>query len=308
MWQADFTHYRAHHRRRRRDPVLARRPRPPRPVGHRPPPRHRPDRGRHLPRRRRPATAPPASTLTDNGMVFTTRLSGGHGGRNGFETELRRLGITQKNSRPNHPTTCGKVERFQQTMKAWLRAQPDQPATIAELQALLDVFVDHLQHPPTPPLPPPARPPPPSPTPPAPKPPPATAPTTPTTASATTASTTAARVTLRTTADLHHIGLGHEPRPNPRHPAHRRPRRPRHRRRHRRTPPPPHPRPHPPLPGTGRPTRPPTPKTTTARTQMQVRAVSDVLRHHMERTTGFEPATLTLARSWIWSAGSALLR
>ena len=47
----------------------------------------------------------------------------------------------QKNSRPNHPTTCGKVERFQQTLKAWLRAQPDQPATIAELQTLLDRFV-----------------------------------------------------------------------------------------------------------------------------------------------------------------------
>ncbi|MER7244736.1 DDE-type integrase/transposase/recombinase [Kribbella sp. NPDC000426] len=51
----------------------------------------------------------PASTLTDNGMVYTTRLSGGKGGRNGLESELRRLNITQKNSRPNHPTTCGKV-------------------------------------------------------------------------------------------------------------------------------------------------------------------------------------------------------
>ena len=57
----------------------------------------------------------PASTLTDNGMVFTTRLAGGRGGRNGFEHELRRLHVVQKNSRPNHPTTCGKVERFQQT-------------------------------------------------------------------------------------------------------------------------------------------------------------------------------------------------
>jgi hypothetical protein len=56
------------------------------------------------------------------------------------------LGITQKNSTPNHPTTCGKVERFQQTMKAWLRAQPNQPTTIAELQALLDVFVDIYNH------------------------------------------------------------------------------------------------------------------------------------------------------------------
>jgi transposase InsO family protein len=55
----------------------------------------------------------PASTLTDNGMVFTTRLSGGRGGRNAFEHELRRLGIKQKNGKPNHPQTQGKVERFQ---------------------------------------------------------------------------------------------------------------------------------------------------------------------------------------------------
>jgi len=89
----------------------------------------------------------PASTLTDNGMVFTTRLSGGKGGRNGLEHELRRLSVHQKNSTPNHPTTCGKVERFQQTMKKWLRGQPDQPATVGELQDLLDRFVDtYNQH------------------------------------------------------------------------------------------------------------------------------------------------------------------
>jgi transposase InsO family protein len=63
----------------------------------------------------------PASTLTDNGMVYTVRLAGGRGGRNTFEHELRRLDIVQKNGRPNHPTTQGKVERFQQTMKKWLR-------------------------------------------------------------------------------------------------------------------------------------------------------------------------------------------
>jgi len=87
----------------------------------------------------------PASTLTDNGMVFTTRLSQGKKGagtRNGFETELRRLNVVQKNSTPGHPTTCGKVERFQQTMKNWLRAQPEQPTTIDDLQALLDAFVE----------------------------------------------------------------------------------------------------------------------------------------------------------------------
>lgn len=82
----------------------------------------------------------PASVLTDNGMVFTTRYSGGRGGRNHLEYELRERNIAQKNSRPNHPTTCGKVERFQQTMKKWLRRQPAQPKTIEELQVLLDRF------------------------------------------------------------------------------------------------------------------------------------------------------------------------
>ena len=84
----------------------------------------------------------PASTLTDNGMVFTTRLAGGKGGRNQLEAELRRLGVDQKNGRPWHPQTQGKVERFQQTMKKWLRAQHDQPATIADLQTLLDTFAE----------------------------------------------------------------------------------------------------------------------------------------------------------------------
>ena len=89
----------------------------------------------------------PASTLTDNGMVYTVRFATGKGGLTKLEKELRRLRITQKNSRPNHPTTCGKVERFQQTMKKWLRAQPDQPTTLAELQTLLDTFRDtYNQH------------------------------------------------------------------------------------------------------------------------------------------------------------------
>jgi len=85
----------------------------------------------------------PASVLSDNGMVFTTRFAGGRDGRNarnGFETELARLGVEQKNSSPNHPQTCGKVERLHQTLKRWLTAQPHQPATTADLQALLDQF------------------------------------------------------------------------------------------------------------------------------------------------------------------------
>jgi transposase InsO family protein len=88
----------------------------------------------------------PASTLTDNGMVYTVRFAGGRGGRSMLEHELRRLGIVQKNSRPNHPTTCGKVERFQQTMKKWLRAQPAQPSTLDQLQALLEEFASAYNH------------------------------------------------------------------------------------------------------------------------------------------------------------------
>jgi len=88
----------------------------------------------------------PASVLTDNGLVYTVRFAGFRGGRNALETRLATLNIDQKHSRPNHPTTCGKVERFHQTLKKWLAAQIPQPNTIAQLQALLDQFVDHYNH------------------------------------------------------------------------------------------------------------------------------------------------------------------
>jgi transposase InsO family protein len=87
----------------------------------------------------------PAATLTDNGMVFTTRFSGGKGGRNHLEHELRRLGARQKNGKPNHPQTQGKVERFQQTLKKWLAAQPP-AATLPDLQAQLDTFTAYYNH------------------------------------------------------------------------------------------------------------------------------------------------------------------
>src|SRR6201996_8931728 len=78
----------------------------------------------------------PASTLTDNGAVYTSRFTHGH---NDFELLLASLGITQKNGHPNHPQTQGKIERFHQTLKRWLIARP-RPANIAELQTLLDTF------------------------------------------------------------------------------------------------------------------------------------------------------------------------
>ncbi len=81
----------------------------------------------------------PASTLTDNGSVYTSRFTGG---RNAFEYLLSLLGVKQKNGAPGHPTTQGKVERFHQTQKLWLTARP-LPATVTELQRLLDQFREH---------------------------------------------------------------------------------------------------------------------------------------------------------------------
>lgn len=81
----------------------------------------------------------PASTLTDNGLVYTARFAGGKGGRNGFENLLHGLGITQKNGSPNHPQTQGKIERFHQTLKRWLRGQPA-AHTLADLNEQLTKF------------------------------------------------------------------------------------------------------------------------------------------------------------------------
>ena len=51
----------------------------------------------------------PASVLTDNGAIFN---AGSRKGRTGFESDLLDLGVLYKHSRPYHPQTCGKVERW----------------------------------------------------------------------------------------------------------------------------------------------------------------------------------------------------
>ena len=88
----------------------------------------------------------PASVLSDNGMYYTARFArGGATSRNRFETLLDTLGIAQKHSRPNHPQTCGKIERLHKTLKRWLTARPP-AADPAGLQALLDEFRNHYNH------------------------------------------------------------------------------------------------------------------------------------------------------------------
>ena len=79
-------------------------------------------------------TAPRASTLTDNGRVYTARFGGG---RNAFEYLLPMLGVRQKNGSPGHPQTQGKIERFHQTLQRWLAARPA-ATSLTELQRTLD--------------------------------------------------------------------------------------------------------------------------------------------------------------------------
>jgi transposase InsO family protein len=85
---------------------------------------------------------PPSGCLSDNGLAFSGRL---RGVEVDFEVRLRNAGIRAITSAPYHPQTCGKVERFQQTLKKWLRYQPA-ARTLGELQAQLDWFRDYYNH------------------------------------------------------------------------------------------------------------------------------------------------------------------
>jgi transposase InsO family protein len=81
----------------------------------------------------------PASVLSDNGAVFTASFRGDRGA---LATELALLGIAFKHSRPYHPQTCGKVERFHQTMKKSLTAA-GRPRSFADLESRVELFVEY---------------------------------------------------------------------------------------------------------------------------------------------------------------------
>jgi hypothetical protein len=67
----------------------------------------------------------PHSTLTDNGMVFTTRFAGSKGGRNLYEAELHRLGVHQINSTPITPPPAA---RSNASTKPSKKPSPASPA------------------------------------------------------------------------------------------------------------------------------------------------------------------------------------
>lgn len=85
----------------------------------------------------------PAALLSDNGAIFTGLSRGG--GRVALEVTLLSRGVRPVRTRAYHPQTNGKVERFHQTLKKWLRSQP--PArTLAELRRQLDTFRDYYNN------------------------------------------------------------------------------------------------------------------------------------------------------------------
>jgi transposase InsO family protein len=87
----------------------------------------------------RTAHGTPAAVLTDNGCIYTAEP---RGGKVVLQTELERLGVRHKHARPYHPQTCGKVERFHQTLKKYLAKQPA-PGSLEALQAQLDRFASY---------------------------------------------------------------------------------------------------------------------------------------------------------------------
>jgi transposase InsO family protein len=81
----------------------------------------------------------PATVLSDNGAIFTASY---RSGRCLTEIVFEAHGIDFRHSRPYHPQTCGKVERFHQTVKKYLVAHR-LPRSLPELQARLDAFTDY---------------------------------------------------------------------------------------------------------------------------------------------------------------------
>jgi transposase InsO family protein len=88
----------------------------------------------------------PMSSLTDNGLCYTTKHRGPGLRPTAFEANLAALGCQSIASTPYHPQTCGKIERLWQTLKKWLRAREAAHGphrTLTGLNRELAVFAEH---------------------------------------------------------------------------------------------------------------------------------------------------------------------
>lgn len=84
----------------------------------------------------------PEEVLTDNGKQFTARFSPGKPGETMFDRICRENGIAHRLTRPQSPTTTGKIERFHQTLRRELLDQRDPFVDLAAAQAAVDTWLE----------------------------------------------------------------------------------------------------------------------------------------------------------------------
>lgn len=82
----------------------------------------------------------PEEVLTDNGKQFTDRF--GQGGEVLFDRICRENGIAHRLTKPQSPTTTGKIERFHQTLRRELLDGREPFVDLATAQAVVDAWLE----------------------------------------------------------------------------------------------------------------------------------------------------------------------
>ncbi|MFD8708129.1 IS481 family transposase [Kitasatospora sp. NPDC059648] len=88
----------------------------------------------------------PSEVLTDNGKQFTGRFTKPAPAEILFERICRENGITARLTKPRSPTTTGKIERFQKTLRRELLDHVGQFADQGTAQAAIDAWVHAYNH------------------------------------------------------------------------------------------------------------------------------------------------------------------
>src|SRR5262249_29063625 len=86
----------------------------------------------------------PALILSDNGVAFAGQITKpSRVVRTDFARTANQWGTRVIHSSPYHPQTSVKAERHHQSLKKWLATQDRIPATLAQLQRLLNRYRDY---------------------------------------------------------------------------------------------------------------------------------------------------------------------
>lgn len=88
----------------------------------------------------------PSEVLTDNGKQFTGRFTRPRPAEVLFERICRENGITARVTKPNSPTTTGKIERFHRTLRRELLDHCGPFADLPAAQAAIDAWVHAYNH------------------------------------------------------------------------------------------------------------------------------------------------------------------